>query len=514
MATSRRTLLTLAAGGSLAVLASVGGLAMWLLRPRSETGAPEPQVEAAPEPAPDMDAAALDQESVLAVSSDRWKGDLDGMLKRRVIRVLTPVSQIYYFQDGGRERGIDADLFREFEKQLNDNRGKGAQVHVLFKAVPRDQLIAGLLDGRGDIAVGNLTVTPERQAKVAFAPAIMEDVREVVVQGPAAPKLASLDDLAGQSVLLRRSSSYWASATALAASLQARGRQPLLLEEAPEELEDEDILEMVEAGILPFAIVDDHKARFWTEVMPRLKLREDLVLRRGARIAWAHRKRSPKLATRLAAFATVARKGTLLGNVVLNRYLTASAESRAAMRSVERQRFQAAMPLFRKYGAAYGFDPLMLAAQGFQESGLDPKMRSPVGAIGIMQVMPATAADKRVAIRNIERSERNIEAAAKYMRVLQEDYFADLGQDRFNRTLFSFAAYNAGPTRLSVLRKTAASEGLDPQVWFENVETVVARVVGREPVDYVRNIFKYYVGYMMIERQNAAREIARAKLGL
>lgn len=450
---------------------------------------------------------------ILSAPADRWTGDLDGMIERRLIRVLVPVNRTFYFLDGGRERGLNADLFREFEKQINQEHGK-VRIHVLFKAVARDQLIQGLLSGRGDVAAGNLTITPEREALVAFAPPVLEDVREVLVLGPEAPEIASLDDLAGRTLLVRRSSSYWASATALSTRLEGEGRAPLDLDEAPEELEDEDLLEMVAAGILPFAVVDDHKARFWGEILPKLRLREDLTLRSGGQVAWAYRKNSPLLAARLARFAVASREGTLLGNTLLKRYLAVNAKTKAATGSEQRLQFDALLPLFKLYGPRYGFDPLMLAAQGFQESGLDPSRRSRVGAIGVMQVMPATAADKRVAIREIARSERNIEAAAKYMRILQKDYFSDLEKDQFNRTLFSFAAYNAGPARLARLRKVAAREGLDQKIWFDNVETVVSREVGREPVDYVRNIFKYYVAYRMLERQMAAREAAREKLML
>ena len=143
----------------------------------------------------------------------------------------------------------------------------------------------------------------------------------------------------------------------------------------------------------------------------------------------------------------------------------------------------------------------MVAAQGYQESGLDQSARSGAGAIGIMQLLPSTAADPNVGIPDIEEIDNNIHAGTKYLRFVRDRYFDDPAVDDFNATLLTFAAYNAGPARVRQLRAEAAEVGLDPNIWFDNVEVIAAKRIGRETVQYVSNITKYYVAYRLIVNQ-------------
>jgi len=130
-----------------------------------------------------------------------------------------------------------------------------------------------------------------------------------------------------------------------------------------------------------------------------------------------------------------------------------------------------------------------------------------VGAIGVMQVMPATG--QELGVGDIRKLESNIHAGTKYLRTLLDRYFPDAEFDELNRQLFAFASYNAGPARISKLRKEAAKRGLDPNVWFNNVEAVVAEKVGQEPVRYVANIYKYYVAYRLVSDAEAERKRAK-----
>jgi membrane-bound lytic murein transglycosylase MltF len=329
-----------------------------------------------------------------------------------------------------------------------------------------------------------------------------------VVTGPASPGLAALEDLAGKEVWARRSSSYWASLEALDRRLAAEKRAPLRLVEADEHLEDEDLLDMLNAGLIPLMVVDDHKARLWAKMLPNITVREDIFAREEGRIAFAIRKRSPKLKAALDAFVGKNEKGTTFGNIVFDRYLADTDFVKDASSEAERRKFEKVLDLFRRFGDRYAFDHLMLAAQGYQESRLDNSVRSKAGAIGIMQVLPATAEDPNVDIAHIEVLENNIHAAAKYMRFVMDTFFPDAKMDPFNRTMFAFASYNAGPARIAKLRRQAASRGLDPDQWFGQVERVVAEKVGREPVRYVSNILKYYVVYRRIAALQARKERA------
>jgi membrane-bound lytic murein transglycosylase MltF len=438
---------------------------------------------------------------------EEWVGDLDGMVEREVVRALLVYTLGQYFLDGATQRGATYEALAQFEDFLNERLGrKTIKVGVLIIPVQRDELLPALERGLGDIAAANLTISQSRLERVDFSDPILTDVRELVVTGPAAPPLRSLDDLSGQEVHVRRSSSYWRSLEKLNDDLRSRDMEPVMVVPVEEFLQDEDLLEMVNAGLIPTVIVDSHKAEFWGQIFDNITVREDLAVRTGGRIGWAFRKDSPQLGKVVNDFVRKHRKGTLLGNVILNRYLKNTKWARNAMADEDRARFERTVGIFKKYGARYGFDHLMLAALAYQESRLDQSVRSAAGAVGIMQVLPSTAADPIVGIPDISTAENNIHAGTKYLRWLRDTYFTDPAVDELNQTLFSFAAYNAGPGRVKQLREEAARTGLDPNVWFGSVEHVAARRVGRETVHYVSNIAKYYVAYRLASRHFEIRD--------
>ena len=448
----------------------------------------------------------------LKVLTEPWSGDLDGMVKRRVIRVLTVYGIGRYFLDGPQEKGIAYEMFKGFETSLNKELKTGPlAVHVIFIPVSRDELLPGLLNGRGDIAAAGLTITPERLALVDFSNPVSKEIKEVLVTGPSAPAVTSLDDLAGQTVHVRFSSSYYQSLQALSKKLQEAGKTAIDIQPISELLEDEDLLEMVQGGLLPWVVVDDYKARTWGQVFDKLVVHPDLVLRTGGLVGYAFRKNSPELAAKLNEYLKTHSQGTLLGNVVFNRYLKDFDWAKNALNPDDFSRFEKVVNIFQKYGEEYGFDYLMVTAQGYQESGLDQNVSSKVGAVGIMQLLPSTAADPNVGIPDIHKEDPNIQAGIKYLAFIRDRYFNDPGMDRFNRTLMAFASYNAGPARVASLREKAKEQGLDPNVWFGNVEVVAAREIGRETVQYVSNIFKYYTAYRMIAEKETSRQQERKK---
>jgi membrane-bound lytic murein transglycosylase MltF len=464
---------------------------------------------AAPAGAQDKKTAPAKPQRQLSLQNEPWTGDFDRMLERRVIRVLAPYSRTRYYVDKARERGITAELVREFEGYVNKRYAKqlgNRPLTVFLIPTTRERLLPGLAEGRGDIAAGNLTATEERLKLVDFAaPADRKPVREVIVTGPASPSLATLDDLSGKTVHVRKASSYYESVVALNARLKADGKAPLKVVELPDALEDEDALEMLAAGLLALAVVDDWKARLWAQILPKIKVREDLVLRAEGHTGWAMRKDSPKLAGVLNDFYRgVLKKQRLIESRLANNEKRVK-RIRNNTAGAEWKRFEATVRLFEKYGARYHFDPLMLTAQGYQESRLRQDARSHVGAIGVMQIMPDTGKDLRVG--DIHQIEPNIHGGAKYMDQLMTRYFPDANFSDQDRTLFAFASYNAGPGAISRMRKDAAKRGLDPDKWFDNVEVVVARRIGLETTTYVRNIFKYYVAYKLaLDAQEAARK--------
>jgi membrane-bound lytic murein transglycosylase MltF len=442
-----------------------------------------------------------------------WTGDFGGMLERRVIRVVVPYSRSLYFNDNGRERGLAADMIRGFESWLNRKYARSLgnrPLTVMVLARTRDRLLQDVADGHGDIAVGNLTVTESRLRVVDFVTdPNLPTVNEVVVTGPRSPAIASADELAGKTVHVRRSSSYYESLGELNARLAKEGKPAVKLVLVPDALEDEDMLEMLDVGILDAIVVDDWKARMWAPVLPHIRVSSQAVLRSGGQIGWGIPKGSPALSAELTAyFKAEGTKGILVGR--LNQYSRRIARMKDPTAATERKRFEQVISLFKKYGEQYRFDPLMLAAQGYQESRLNQDAHSSVGAIGVMQIMPVTG--QGLGVGDIHLLEPNIHAGAKYMDQLMTRYFPDARFDDVNRTLFAFASYNAGAAKIAKMRKEAEKNGLDPNQWFNNVEVVTARRVGIETTTYVRNIYKYYVAYRLIEEAGAAEQRARQGL--
>jgi membrane-bound lytic murein transglycosylase MltF len=279
---------------------------------------------------------------------------------------------------------------------------------------------------------------------------------------------------------------------------------------APEHLEDEDILEMLNAGLIQFAIVDSYKAEFWAQVLPQIEVHPTVTVRSQGEVAWAFRKDSPKLAAAVDDFAKRHGKGTAFGNQKFKEYLKSTQYAKDATSQQEFAKFLHTIHFFQEYAAQYDFDWLMLAAQGYRESRLDQNVKSRVGAVGVMQLMPATGREMQVG--DIRQTEPNIHAGAKYLRSLLDHYFPDARFDGLNRCLFAFASYNAGPARIAGLRKQAERRGLDPNVWFNNVEQLAAEEIGQETVRYVSNIFKYYVAYQLIVQEQGEKERARQQV--
>lgn len=429
-----------------------------------------------------------------------WKGDFDGMAERRIIRALVVYSKTFYFVDGAEQHGSTYEGLKEFENVINKQLATGAlKVHVAFIPVTRDQLLPALTEGRGDIAAGNLTITGKRSDSVDFSDPIMTGVSEVVVTGPSAGPVASLDDLAGKEVHVRKSSSYYESLGRLNEKFKASGKPLIKLKPVDEVFESEDILEMMNAGLIGITVVDSHVADLWAKVFDKITVHNDIAVNTGGEIAWAFRKDSPKLAAVINSFIKDHKMGTSFGNQMLNRYLKNVNYIKNSTTEEEMQKFNALVALFQKYAGEYDFDYLMLTAQAFQESRLDQSVHSSAGAVGVMQIKPSTAADPTVGINDVEsNADNNVHAGVKYLRFIVNEYFADSKMDSKNKLLFAFASYNAGPARIAKLRKQAEVQGLDPNLWFRNVEYVAAKDIGQETVQYVSNIYKYYVAYRQV----------------
>ena len=452
-----------------------------------------------------------DQDALLELASRKWIGDLDGMIERGFVRVLTTYNPMFFYYDGAKQRGLAFEVTAAFAKHLNKDRPKKrAPTKILLIPMPRDKLLDSLNQGLGDIVAANLTITPAREELVGFSNPFYPNVGELVVSGPAVAEIASFDDLARTEVHLRRSSSYFEHLSDLNAERVAAGKPAIPVHDADEHLEDYDLLEMVNAGMIPATVVDSHKAALWAQVFDKINVHEDLAIHSGGNIAWAMRKDSTELHDSVNAFVMQARKGTLTGNIILKRYFGNTKWVGNAFAGDSLERYGQTIDLIKGYAEQYGFDWLMIMAQGYQESQLDQSKVSHVGAIGIMQVMPKTADDPNVNVGDITEIESNVHAGVKYLHFIRQRYFNDPTISPVDQILLSFAAYNAGPGAISKARKRADKMGLNPNEWFGNVEVAVAKSISREPVIYVRNIYKYYVAYKLLEEGRARRDKAKA----
>jgi membrane-bound lytic murein transglycosylase MltF len=463
--------------------------------------------EAAGKPPRKLAAESLER-SLELVRTEPMGGDLDEILRRRMVRVLVVHSRTFYFFDGARPRGITAEMLNEFEKFLNAKfkTGKKTPISVLPIPVRRDELIPRLADGFADIAVANLTITPERKERVDFSIPLITGVSELVVTGPTAPRLSKLEDLAGREVHVRPSSSYYESLKRLNERFRKEGLREVILHPVDERLEDEDILEMINAGLFGIGVVDSHKVTLWAQVFDNVVVHPDLAVSAGDEIGWAVRKETPKLREVVDEFLRTRVKGKPFGLELFRRYYREGKWVRNARADEDERRFRAVVDHFRQYGNRFDLDYLLLTAQGYQESRLDPKARNPSGAVGIMQIKPSTAAGPPISIRNVHHVENNIHAGAKYIRFIIDQYYGDEAMSELDKMLFAFASYNAGPSRIDRVRKKAARQGLDPNVWIGSVDLVAAREIGQETVRYVSNIFKYYLAYKMMMEDEAAGE--------
>ncbi|HKP68841.1 MAG TPA: transporter substrate-binding domain-containing protein [Pyrinomonadaceae bacterium] len=446
------------------------------------------------------DTDPVDPSVVEKIKKEKWAGDLGGMVARRYIRVLVSYNRTYYFYDGPEARGIVYEGMKEFERFVNQKLNTGRQpVGMIFIPVQRSDLIKGLIDGRGDIAASNIGITPEGRAVIDYSDPVGDPQPSVVATGPNSPAITTIDDLSGKEIYVRKFSRYWPALERLNEQFKQSGKPAMTLKPADEALEDEDILEMVQAGVVGITVVDKVVGALWAQVFTSLTLHPDVAVGDSISAGWAFRKGSPELASLVNEFVKDHRSGTAFGNTLIRRYFQNTKWIDNATAEEERQKYRETVAFFKKYSGQYGFDWLLVAAQGYQESRLDQTVQSSAGAVGVMQIKPTTAAGEPININDVSKAEANIHAGVKYMRFMMDQYFKDAPMDKTNKGLFAFASYNAGPARVAKLRKMAQDEGLDPNKWFNNVELIAGREIGPETVTYVSNIYKYYVAFKLVE---------------
>jgi membrane-bound lytic murein transglycosylase MltF len=468
---------------------------------REAAETPKPLPLAAPPATPLATADQHHTTLTLPTSFGRHTGDLNEMAKRRTIRALVVLNPVGFFYLSGRPQGIQYEALQEFEKFVNRKLKTGRlPLKIVFLPMRPDQLEAALTEGIGDIIAHGVAITADREQRVAFSVPIQRDVSEVIVTG-ASLTASTFDGLVGTPIYVNPLTVYYDNLTKLNDSRRNSGKPPLDIRLADKNLFDDDLIEMVNADLIPATVTNQKRADLWAQVLPNLRSRPDLAIAHEGETAWVMRRNTPQLKRLVDEFLRDRAAGTAFGNMLLRRYLQDTKWVKNSLSSEGLHKFVEYSEFFRKYGAKYNFDYLMIAAQGYQESLLDQSKRSPAGAVGVMQVMPKLAAAPPINIPNVNDADGNIHAGTKMLHHIANTYFTDPAIDPLNKALFAFAAYNAGPTRVARLRKKAQRDGLDPNIWFGNVELEVAKDVGQETVIYVGNIYKYYVAYKLAAQQ-------------
>ncbi|WP_321324376.1 lytic transglycosylase F [Thiomicrorhabdus sp.] len=381
---------------------------------------------------------------------------------------------------------------KEFEKYLNRGpRKERYRTHIVFLAHPFDQLVPDLKAGYGDIVAAGLTVTPERESYVDFTRPYITDISEILISNKNNPAPKTLQELSGKQIVVVGNSSYIIHIQRLNQELGRLGLPAIEIVTADPLLEAEDILEMVNAGIFDYTVVDDHIAEIYQNVFPNIRLQKDFAFHYGGNIAWAINQNLPELKQTLNDFITkYARPGKFLGNSLYKKYFKNPYWVKQPLSLNALDETPCLQYYFEKYAVFFDFDWYLIASQAFQESGFKQDLRSRANAIGIMQIKPSTARSKIVNVPNINNLENNILAGVKYLAFIRDYYFSKPEYSKEDRINFTLAAYNAGPGRIRKLQRMTKAKGLNPYKWHYNVEVLARQEIGQETVNYVTKIQK------------------------
>ncbi|WP_051640657.1 lytic transglycosylase F [Thiomicrorhabdus sp. Milos-T2] len=419
-------------------------------------------------------------------------GDLKEIKERRILRVLVSYNRTNFFHTKRGDRGIEHDLMKEFEKYLNRGpRKERYKTHIVFLAHPFDELITDLQKGYGDIVAAGLTITPERKNYIDFTEPYIKNVQEILVSNKNIPQPASLEELSGKQVIVVSNSSYIVNLERANQALGRLGLPAIEIIKANPLLEAEDILEMVNAGLFDYTVVDSHIAEIYANIYKNLQIHKNFIFHHGGHIGWAINKDLPKLKNTLNQFIKrYARPGKFLGNSLYKKYFKNPYWIKQPLSLSALSETPCLQYYFEKYAEFFDFDWYLIASQAYQESGFKQNLVSRANAVGIMQIKPSTAKSKIVNIPNIQDLETNILAGIKYLAFIRDFYFDKPEYSEEDKINFTLAAYNAGPGRIRKLQRMAEARGLNPNKWNYNVEIMARQEIGQETVNYVTKIQK------------------------
>ncbi len=444
--------------------------------------------------------APIQQASIRHSLSDRineaFIGDLQSIRERRILRVLVSYNRTNFFHTIKGQRGLEHDLIKAYEKYLNRGpRKERYKTHVIFLTHPFKDLFSELLSGHGDLIASGLTITPERAFLFDFTTPYIKDVKEILVSNNNATNITRLEDLSNQQIIVVANSSYIIHIEQMNQALGRLGLPGIEIVQANPILEAEDLLEMVNAGLFDYTVVDDHIAHIYQHIYSNLNVHNNIIFHHGGQIAWALNKNLPNLKNSLNTFInTYAKPGKFLGNSIFQKYYKNPFWIKEPLSLTALDEIPCLQYYFEKYAEFYDFDWFLIASLAYQESRFQQHLVSKANAQGIMQIKRSTARSKVVDIPDIQNLEDNIHAGIKYLAFIRDYYFNKPEYSKEDQINFSLAAYNAGPGRIRKLQREAEALGLNPNKWFYNVEALAREEIGHETVDYVTQIQKRMIG--------------------
>lgn len=444
---------------------------------------------------------------------DPHTDDLPGILERGTLRILTTCSRTnFYFLDG-QGHGFEFRLLKEFVDYLSTGHPSG-QVRLIaqFIPLPPQDLVPALLDGRGDLVAADLHIARGCRTGASYTEPYLTGVNQVLISHVSQTGLDRAEDLSGRTVHVAGSTGCQAALARFSRSLVQKGLEPVDIRQVDPSLTIEDVLELVSAGVYQLTVADSHIAGPWAKVSDSLRLHERITFAEDVAIGLLVRENNDKLKGSLNDFLLKHKKGTRMGNIYFRRYVQQSPTFGRSLNDEGLWSFAGHADLFKEYGRRYGIDWLLIGAVAYQESRLNHNSLSEKGAYGIMQVMPVLAKEQRIGIKDLRALENNIHAGVKYLHLLMTQYFQDSGISERDRLLFALAAYNAGPKAVQRARKEADRRGLNQDEWFNQVELCILDMIGRETVNYVRQVNKRYVSYALALQTLEARQKVKQRI--
>ena len=441
--------------------------------------------------------AAAENNNSIFYDEKQWIGDFDQLKEKRAIRILVTVSNPDFFIDGFRKYGFAPPLIKEFQDYLNNEVLNQTFMRAIIIPTSRSTIIDRLASGYGDVAMANLTITPERQKKVDFALPIATGVKEIIVAASGSPVLKNLEDLSGKSVHTRSFSSYHEHLVRLNKKFERQGVAPVNIVLVNDEIEDDYLLSIAAEGLISYMVLDHRKMELWQDVYDNVVPYPNLAIDFDGEIAWVVRKNNPKLLKIVSDFCQI-KQDRFIDYEKLRKSTLEEFVHFSNLEESNVDKLKKLYPYFKKAGDEFSLPPLFLSAIAFEQSAFSAKKVGRYGELGVMQLAPFI---EREFLDRPDQSENttfmHIRAAAKYLAFLRDEKFGDLAKDPSQQLFFVLAAYFNGPEKINQMRWITGEMGKNKDKWFNEVNVTVSRLIGRETVRAVRNVALYWLSYKM-----------------